>query len=116
VSADAPVQVALAEINATLGPLAGKSAQDRRRGRWRCSGRSWAPAPRRPPIACADWPSWLDLFVVVGHLHRPGSAGDLRSKSIALPLWFDAACCRSAGPSHVEASRRSELRERTPFA
>jgi NAD+ synthase (glutamine-hydrolysing) len=120
-SADSPVKVALAQINATVGDLAGntrKIVDAARRGY--DEGARLVLTPElglcgyppedlllRPTFmrACAealgdcarqlaDLPG---LFVVVGHPHQLGSSADVRSKSVAVPLRFNAASVLSQG-------------------
>ena len=98
------VKVALAQINATVGDLAGNArkivdaaraahAQGARvvltpelacaaiRPKTCCCGRpSCRPAPRRWPSWRASWPIATGCIVVVGHPHQFGERGDLRSK------------------------------------
>ncbi len=120
-SAVSPVKVALAQINATVGDLTGNvrkivAAARRAHG----EGARVVLTPELglsgyPPedlllrsafmAACAealadcarqlaDLPG---LFVVVGHPHQLGPAGDVRSKSVAVPLRFNAASVISGG-------------------
>lgn len=120
-SAQPPVIVALAQLNATVGDLAG-------------NGRRIADAARRahtqgarlvltpelglcgyPPedlllrpafmSACADalldcaraLADLPDLFVVVGHPHQFGDRGDVRSNSVTVPQRYNAASVLSGG-------------------
>ena len=113
--------VALAQINATVGDLAGNSARITDAAR-----RAYAQGARLvltpelglcgyPPedlllrpafmLACAealeacaralaDLPG---LFVVVGHPHQFGSRGDVRSNSVSVPQRYNAASVLSEG-------------------
>lgn len=115
------VKVALAQINATVGDFAGNRALIVTAAR-----RAWLEGARLvltpelgltgyPPedlllrpafmsatvealaqcaLELADLPG---LFVVVGHPHQLGESGDVRSKSVAVPLRFNAASVISEG-------------------
>ncbi|MEP6740413.1 MAG: NAD+ synthase [Caldimonas sp.] len=115
------VKVALAQINATVGDLAGNTQKivDAARRAY-AEGARLVIAPElglcgyppedlllRPAFmrACAealaecarrleDLPG---LYVVVGHPHQFGESGDVRSKSVAVQLRFNAASVLSAG-------------------
>ncbi|HWH81541.1 MAG TPA: NAD+ synthase [Burkholderiaceae bacterium] len=120
-SAHAPVKVALAQINATVGDLAGNGERIVAAAR-----RAYAQGARLvltpelglsgyPPedlllrpafmLACAealadcaralaDLPG---LFVVVGHPHQFGDRGDVRSNSVSVPQRHNAASVLSEG-------------------
>ena len=120
-SAVSPVKVALAQINATVGDLAGNTRKivDSARRAYDEGARlvltpelglcGYPPEDLllRPAFmrACAealadcarqlaDLPG---LFVVVGHPHQLGSSGDVRSKSVSVQLRFNAASVLSEG-------------------
>ena len=115
------MKVALAQINATVGDLDGNLrllAQAARQAH--ADGACLVVAPELsltgyPPedlllrpafvVACAAALASLareladceGLQLVVGHPHQVGQRGDLRSKSMAVPLRFNAASVLSAG-------------------
>ncbi len=115
------MKVALAQINATVGDLDGNRrllAQAARQAH--ADGACLVVAPELsltgyPPedlllrpafvVACAAALASLareladceGLQLVVGHPHQVGQRGDLRSKSMAVPLRFNAASVLSAG-------------------
>ena len=116
-----PVIVALAQINATVGDLAGNSRriQDAARKAYMQGARlvltpelglcGYPPEDLllRPAFmhacaealadcarALADLP---DLFVVVGHPHQFGDRGDVRSNSVSVPQRYNAASVLSGG-------------------
>ncbi len=116
-----PVKVALAQINATVGDLAGNTDKivDAARRAYEQGARlvltpelglcGYPPEDLllRPAFmrACAealadcarrlaDLPG---LFVVVGHPYQRGESGDVRSKSVAVQLRFNAASVLSGG-------------------
>ena len=120
-SAPPSVTVALAQINATVGDLAGNSRRivDAARLAYAQGARlvltpelglcGYPPEDLllRPAFmhACsqaladcalelADCP---DLFVVVGHPHQFGERGDVRSNSVSVPLRYNAASLLSGG-------------------
>ncbi|HEY2562039.1 MAG TPA: NAD+ synthase, partial [Caldimonas sp.] len=120
-SADVPVKVALAQINATVGDLAGNAAKIVAAAR-RAHGEGarvvltpelglcgYPPEDLllRPAFmaACADaladcarrLADLPGLVVVVGHPHQPGSAADLRSKSVTVQTRFNAASVLAEG-------------------
>ena len=120
-SAPIPVKVALAQINATVGDLAGNTGRIVAAAR-----RAYAQGARlvltpelglcgyppedlllRPAFmqacaealadcarALADLPG---LFVVVGHPHQFGDRGDVRSNSVSVPQRYNAASVLSEG-------------------
>ena len=116
-----PVKVALAQINATVGDLAGNArliADAARRAH--ALGARVVLTPELalcgyPPEdlllrdsfmhACAQTLQRLavelavceGLHVVVGHPHQFGARGDLRSRSLAVPLRFNAASVLAGG-------------------
>ena len=116
-----PVKVALAQINAIVGDLAGntdKIVDAARRAHEQGARLVLTPElglcgypPEdlllRPAFmrACADaladcarrLADLQDLFVVVGHPYQRGASGDLRSKSVAVQLRFNAASVLSGG-------------------
>jgi NAD+ synthase (glutamine-hydrolysing) len=116
-----PVKVALAQINAIVGDLAGNTVRivDAARRAYEQGARlvltpelglcGYPPEDLllRPAFmrACAealadcarrlaDLPG---LFVVVGHPYQSGESGDVRSKSVAVPLRFNAASVLAGG-------------------
>jgi NAD+ synthase (glutamine-hydrolysing) len=120
-SAQSSVKVALAQINATVGDLAGNSARIVEAAR-----RAFAQGARlvltpelglcgyppedlllRPAFmqACADalaecaraLADLPGLFVVVGHPHQFGDRGDVRSNSVSVPQRHNAASVLSEG-------------------
>jgi NAD+ synthase (glutamine-hydrolysing) len=120
-NASAPVKVALAQINATVGDLTGNARQiaDAARAA-HAQGARLVLAPElaltgyppedlllRPAFmrACEDELAALatrladceGLHVVVGHPMAWGEAGDIRSKSYSLPRRFNAASVLSNG-------------------
>ena len=120
-STQIPVKVALAQINATVGDLAGNSrliADAARRAH--AQGAQLVLTPELslcgyPPEdlllrdafmrACGEALHGLaaslagceGLHVVVGHPHRFGQSGDLRSRSQAVPRRFNAASVLAGG-------------------
>ena len=115
------IKVALAQINATVGDLAGNARRivDAAR-RAHAAGAQLLLAPElalcgyppedlllRPAFmqACADalaamaaeLASCEGLHVVVGHPHQFGDRGDVRTKSTAQPLRFNAASLLAGG-------------------
>ena len=120
-SAHPPVKVALAQINATVGDLAGNGARivDAARRAYEQGARlvltpelglcGYPPEDLllRPAFmqacaealadcarALADLPG---LFVVVGHPHQFGDRGDVRSNSVSVPQRYNAASVISEG-------------------
>jgi NAD+ synthase (glutamine-hydrolysing) len=120
-SAQLPVKVALAQINATVGDLAGNCGRIAEASR-----RAYAQGARlvltpelglcgyppedlllRPAFmqACAEALGSLarsladlpGLFVVVGHPHQFGDRGDVRSNSVSVPQRYNAASVLSEG-------------------
>jgi NAD+ synthase (glutamine-hydrolysing) len=115
------VKVGLAQINATVGDLAGNArrvADSARAAHAQGAGVVLAPElaltgypPEdlllRPAFmqACAESLAWLaaeladcdGLHVVVGHPHQFGERGDVRSKSMAVQRRFNAASLLVAG-------------------
>jgi NAD+ synthase (glutamine-hydrolysing) len=115
------VKVALAQINATVGDLAGNARLVATAAREAfAQGATLVLAPElaltgyppedlllRPAFmqACHDTLAALavelgdcdGLHVVVGHPHQFGEHGDVRSKSVAVPQRFNAASVLSAG-------------------
>jgi NAD+ synthase (glutamine-hydrolysing) len=115
------LKVALAQINATVGDLAGnarKLAQMARRAH--AQGAQVVLAPELalcgyPPEDLLLRPAFMQgnaqalkalaaeladctgLHLVVGHPHQFGASGDVRSKSVAVPQRFNAASVLSAG-------------------
>lgn len=115
------VKVALAQINATVGDLAGNGARIVEAARRaHAQGARLVLTPELglcgyPPedlllrpafmLACAE--ALLDcaraladlagLFVVVGHPHQLGDRGDVRSNSISVPQRYNAASVLSEG-------------------
>ena len=120
-SAQSSVKVALAQINATVGDLAGNVARIVAAARDAyAQGARLVLTPElalcgyppedlllRPAFmqACAE--SLADcaraladlpgLFVVVGHPHQFGSSGDVRSNSVSVPLRYNAASVLTEG-------------------
>jgi NAD+ synthase (glutamine-hydrolysing) len=115
------IKVALAQINATVGDLAGNARRivDAAR-RAHAAGAQLLVAPELalcgyPPedlllrpafmLACADALAGIaaelascdGLFVLVGHPHQFGDRGDVRTKSTAQPLRFNAASLLTGG-------------------
>ncbi len=124
------VQVALAQINVTVGDLAGNAAKivEFSRRAHALGARvvltpelslcgyppedlllrpafmqGCAQALRDCAAALADLP---DLFVVVGHPHQSGEVGDVRSKSHAVQLRHNAASVLNAGRITATYSKR----------
>jgi NAD+ synthase (glutamine-hydrolysing) len=120
-SAHAPVKVALAQINVTVGDLAGNVGRivDSAR-RAHDQGARLVLFPELalcgyPPedlllrpafmqacadalLECAEALARLDgLFVVVGHPHQFGERGDVRSKSMAVQQRYNAASVLAGG-------------------
>ena len=120
-SAQAPVIVALAQLNATVGDLAGNGRRivDAARSAYMQGARlvltpelglcgyppedlllrpafmqACAEALADTARALADLPG---LFVVVGHPHQFGDRGDVRSNSVSVPLRYNAASVLSGG-------------------
>lgn len=120
-SAQSSVKVALAQINATVGDLAGNSARivEAARRAYEQGARlvltpelglcgyppedlllrpafmqACAEALGRCAQALADLPG---LFVVVGHPHQFGDRGDVRSNSVSVPQRYNAASVLSEG-------------------
>ena len=120
-SAQAPVIVALAQLNATVGDLAGNSRRivDAARSAYMQGARlvltpelglcgyppedlllrpafmrACAEALADTARALADLPG---LFVVVGHPHQFGDRGDVRSNSVSVPQRYNAASVLSGG-------------------
>ncbi|MEO7244710.1 MAG: NAD+ synthase, partial [Rubrivivax sp.] len=113
--------VALAQINATVGDLAGNARRIAEMARQaHLAGAQLVVAPELglsgyPPedlllrpafvLACRDALQALavdladceGLHVVVGHPHQAGDRGDVRSKSQAVPLRFNAASVLAGG-------------------
>ena len=119
---DSPsVKVALAQINATVGDLTGNAAKivEAARRAYAAGARlvltpelglcgyppedlllrpAFMQACHRALTDCARELAELEgLFVVVGHPHQVGTQGDVRSKSVAVPLRFNAASVLSGG-------------------
>jgi NAD+ synthase (glutamine-hydrolysing) len=115
------LQVALAQINATVGDLAGNARQVVEAARRAyAKGAQLVVAPElalcgyppedlllRPSFmrACADTlegmaqslADCVGLHLVIGHPHQFGERGDVRTKSTARPLRFNAASVLSGG-------------------
>ena len=115
------VAVALAQINATVGDLAGNSRKivDAARLAYAQGARlvltpelglcGYPPEDLllRPAFmqACAqtladcalELADCPDLFVIVGHPHQFGERGDVRSNSVSVPLRYNAASLLSGG-------------------
>jgi NAD+ synthase (glutamine-hydrolysing) len=120
-SAQTPVIVALAQLNATVGDLAGNSRRivDAARSAYTQGARlvltpelglcGYPPEDLllRPAFmsACADaladtaraLADLAGLFVVVGHPHQFGDRGDIRSNSVSVPQRYNAASVLSGG-------------------
>jgi NAD+ synthase (glutamine-hydrolysing) len=120
-SEQSSVKVALAQINATVGDLAGNSARivDAARRAFAQGARlvltpelglcGYPPEDLllRPAFmqACADaladcaraLADLPGLFVVVGHPHQFGDRGDVRSNSVSVPQRYNAASVLSEG-------------------
>ena len=120
-SAQLPVKVALAQINATVGDLAGNCARIVESARRAFEqGAKLVLTPElglcgyppedlllRPAFmqACADalaecaraLAELPGLFVVVGHPHQFGDRGDVRSNSVSVPQRYNAASVISEG-------------------
>ncbi|WP_448173706.1 NAD+ synthase [Rhizobacter fulvus] len=120
-SEQSSVKVALAQINATVGDLAGNSARivDAARRAFSQGARlvltpelglcGYPPEDLllRPAFmqACADaladcaraLADLPGLFVVVGHPHQFGDRGDVRSNSVSVPQRYNAASVLSEG-------------------
>lgn len=120
-SAQPPVIVALAQLNATVGDLAGNSRRivDAARTAYTQGARlvltpelglcGYPPEDLllRPAFmsACADaladtaraLADLPGLFVVVGHPHQFGDRGDIRSNSVSVPQRYNAASVLSGG-------------------
>ena len=116
-----PLQVALAQINATVGDLAGNGRKivDAARRAYQQGARlvltpelglcGYPPEDLllRPAFmqACAEaladcaraLAELPGLFVVVGHPHQFGERGDVRSNSVSVPQRFNAASVLSQG-------------------
>jgi NAD+ synthase (glutamine-hydrolysing) len=116
-----PVKVALAQVNATVGDLAGNARQIVEAARAaHAAGASVLLAPELalsgyPPEdlllrasfmrACAESLGSIaqtladcqGLFVVVGHPHQFGEEGDVRTKSTLVPQRFNAASVLTGG-------------------
>jgi NAD+ synthase (glutamine-hydrolysing) len=118
---NSPVRVALAQINATVGDLAGNAARivDAARAA-HAQGARLVVAPElalsgyppedlllRPAFmtACAEALQGIanaladcaGLHLVVGHPHQFGESGDVRTKSTAQPLRVNAASLLAGG-------------------
>ena len=115
------IKVALAQINATVGDLDGNARRIVEAARQaHAAGAQLLVAPElalcgyppedlllRPAFmrACAstleamagELSSLVGMHVVVGHPHQFGDRGDVRTKSTALPLRFNAASLLSGG-------------------
>jgi NAD+ synthase (glutamine-hydrolysing) len=127
---NSPVRVALAQINATVGDLAGNAARivDAARAA-HAQGAALVLAPElalsgyppedlllRPAFmtACAQALQGIadaladcaGLQVVVGHPHQFGEAGDVRTKSTARPLRVNAASLLAGGRVHTTYAKR----------
>ena len=120
-SAQPPVIVALAQLNATVGDLAGNGRRivDAARSAYTQGARlvltpelglcGYPPEDLllRPAFmsACADaladtaraLADLPGLFVVVGHPHQFGDRGDIRSNSVSVPQRYNAASVLSGG-------------------
>jgi NAD+ synthase (glutamine-hydrolysing) len=118
---NSPVRVALAQINATVGDLAGNAA--RIVDAARAAHEQGARLVLAPELALSGYPpedlllrpafitacaralqgiadalaDCAGLHVVVGHPHQFGESGDVRTKSTAQPLRVNAASLLSAG-------------------
>jgi NAD+ synthase (glutamine-hydrolysing) len=116
-----PVKVALAQINATVGDLAGNA--DKIVAAARQAYEQGARLVLTPELGLSGYPpedlllrpafmracaealadcarrlsDLPGLFVVVGHPYQQGESGDLRSKSVAVQLRFNAASVLSEG-------------------
>ncbi len=120
-SSQAPLKVALAQINATVGDLAGNAARivDAAR-RAHAQGAKLVVTPElalcgyppedlllRPAFmqACAqalagiaaDLERCAGLHVIVGHPHQFGAQGDLRSRSVVVQQRYNAASVLAGG-------------------
>jgi NAD+ synthase (glutamine-hydrolysing) len=120
-SSQAPLKVALAQINATVGDLAGNAARivDAAR-RAHAQGAKLVVTPElalcgyppedlllRPAFmqACAqalagiaaDLKGCAGLHVIVGHPHQFGAQGDLRSRSVVVQQRYNAASVLAGG-------------------
>ena len=129
-SKHAPVKVALAQINATVGDLPGNARRivDAAR-RAHALGARLVLTPELalcgyPPedlllrdsfmLACASTLQELarelsdceGLHVVVGHPHQFGARGDLRSRSLAVPQRFNAASLLAGGQVRATYCKR----------
>jgi NAD+ synthase (glutamine-hydrolysing) len=127
---NSPVRVALAQINATVGDLAGNAARivDAARAA-HAQGAALVLAPElalsgyppedlllRPAFmtACAQAMQGIadaladcaGLQVVVGHPHQFGEAGDVRTKSTARPLRVNAASLLAGGRVQTTYAKR----------
>ncbi|MEP7295769.1 MAG: NAD+ synthase [Burkholderiales bacterium] len=120
-SAQAPVIVALAQLNATVGDLAGNSRRIQEAARHAyMQGARLVLTPElglcgyppedlllRPAFmqACAEaladcaraLADLEGLFVVVGHPHQFGDRGDVRSNSVSVPQRYNAASVLGGG-------------------
>jgi NAD+ synthase (glutamine-hydrolysing) len=118
---NSPVRVALAQINATVGDLAGNA--ERIVDAARSAHEQGARLVLAPELALSGYPpedlllrpafmtacaralqgiadalaDCAGLHVVVGHPHQFGESGDVRTKSTAQPLRVNAASLLSAG-------------------
>ena len=116
-----PVKVALAQINATVGDLAGNT--DKIVAAARMAYEQGARLVLTPELGLCGYPpedlllrpafmhacaealadcarrlaDMPGLFVVVGHPYQQGNSGDVRSKSVAVQLRFNAASVLSQG-------------------
>jgi NAD+ synthase (glutamine-hydrolysing) len=116
-----PVKVALAQINATVGDLAGNT--DKIVAAARRAYEQGARLVLTPELGLCGYPpedlllrpafmsacaaaladcarrlaDLPGLYVVVGHPHQQGESGDVRSKSVAVQLRFNAASVLSGG-------------------
>jgi NAD+ synthase (glutamine-hydrolysing) len=115
------LKIALAQIDATVGDLAGNARRVEHAARRAYAlGARLVVAPElalagyppedlllRPAFmqACADELAQLaerladlpGLHVLIGHPHQFGAAGDIRSKSVTVPLRFNAASVLAGG-------------------
>jgi NAD+ synthase (glutamine-hydrolysing) len=118
---NSPVRVALAQINATVGDLAGNAARIVEAAR--AAHEQGARLVLAPELALSGYPpedlllrpafmtacaralqgiadalaDCAGLHVVVGHPHQFGESGDVRTKSTAQPLRVNAASLLSGG-------------------